>query len=152
MKPDLRADYKIRLYTGPKTLFFEVSTLVQPDGSYETVPLEKDVITLKVIQTTVKSLSEYPAIEEGLEKNLAHMKAMAEKACITGNEPDILLYHEFPLTGYSSGTREEKLKYTVQMPGPETDFMGQIARATATPILSSDLTRRMMIGPAISCP
>ncbi len=25
MKPDLRADYKIRLYTGPKTLFFEVS-------------------------------------------------------------------------------------------------------------------------------
>ena len=26
MKPDLRADYKIRLYTGPKTPFFEVST------------------------------------------------------------------------------------------------------------------------------
>ena len=28
MKPDLRADYKIRLYTGPKTPFFEVSTFV----------------------------------------------------------------------------------------------------------------------------
>ena len=27
MKPDLRADYKIRLYTGPKTPFFEVSML-----------------------------------------------------------------------------------------------------------------------------
>ena len=27
MKPDLRADYKIRLYTGPKTPFFEVSSL-----------------------------------------------------------------------------------------------------------------------------
>ena len=27
MKPDLRADYKIRLYTGPKTPFFEVSNL-----------------------------------------------------------------------------------------------------------------------------
>ena len=26
MKPDLRADYKIRLYTGPKTPFFEVSS------------------------------------------------------------------------------------------------------------------------------
>ena len=25
MKPDLRADYKIRLYTGPKNPFFEVS-------------------------------------------------------------------------------------------------------------------------------
>ena len=28
MKPDLRADYKIRLYTGPQTPFFEVSALV----------------------------------------------------------------------------------------------------------------------------
>ncbi len=28
MKPDLRADYKIRLYTGPKTLFFEVSNCI----------------------------------------------------------------------------------------------------------------------------
>ena len=28
MKPDLRADYKIRLYTGPKTPFFEVSTFI----------------------------------------------------------------------------------------------------------------------------
>ena len=27
MKPDLRADYKIRLYTGPKNPFFEVSIL-----------------------------------------------------------------------------------------------------------------------------
>ena len=26
MKPDLRADYKIRLYTGPQNPFFEVST------------------------------------------------------------------------------------------------------------------------------
>ena len=89
---------------------------VQPDGSYETVPLEKDVITLKVLQTTVKNLSDYPTIEEGLQGNLAHMKAMADEACSTGNKPDILLYHEFPLTGYSSGSRTEKLKYTVQMP------------------------------------
>ncbi len=29
MKPDLRADYKIRLYTGPKTPFFEVSRLLK---------------------------------------------------------------------------------------------------------------------------
>ena len=28
MKPDLRADYKIRLYTGPKTPFFEVSIFI----------------------------------------------------------------------------------------------------------------------------
>lgn len=110
-------------------------TLVQPDGSYETVPLGKDVITLKVMQTTVKNLSDYPTIQEGLDGNLAHMKAMADKACTTGNKPDILLFHEFPLTGYSSGTRTEKLKYTVQMPGPETDYLGEIARDCDTYIV-----------------
>lgn len=110
-------------------------TLVQPDGSYETVPLAKDVITLKVMQTTVKNLSDYPTIQEGLDGNLAHMKAMADKACTTGNKPDILLFHEFPLTGYSSGTRTEKLKYTVQMPGPETDYLGEIARNCDTYIV-----------------
>jgi len=109
--------------------------LVQPDGSYDTVPLAKPVITLKVMQTTVKSLSDYPTIEEGLEQNLAHMKAMADQACTTGNKPDILLFHEFPLTGYSSGTRTEKLNYTVQMPGPETDYLGQIARDCDTYIV-----------------
>ncbi len=110
-------------------------TLVQPDGSYETVPLAKDIITLKVMQTTVKNLSDYPTIQEGLDGNLAHMKAMADKACTTGNKPDILLFHEFPLTGYSSGTRTEKLKYTVQMPGPETDYLGEIARNCDTYIV-----------------
>ena len=109
--------------------------LVQPDGSYDTVPLAKDVITLKVLQTTVTSLSEYPSIQEGLEANLAHMKRMADEACSTGSKPDILLYHEFPLTGYSSGTRTEKLPFTVKMPGPETEFLAQIARDCDTYIV-----------------
>lgn len=102
--------------------------LVQPDGSYPTIPLEKDTIVLKVLQTTVTSLQDFPSIEEGLDHNLKHMEAMAEKACTTGKKPDFLLYHEFPLTGYSSGGRSEKLKYTVQMPGPETERLGEIAR------------------------
>lgn len=102
--------------------------LVQPDGSYPVVPLEKDEIVVKVIQSTVSSLSEFPTVEEGLAHNLAHMEALAEQACTTGMKPDFLLYHEFPLTGYSPGGRTEKLKYTVQMPGPETDRLGEIAK------------------------
>jgi len=112
-----------------------VPTLVQRDGTYAVKPLAKDTVVLKVMQTTVKSLSEYPSIQEGLDSNLAHMKAMADKACTTGKKPDILLFHEFPLTGYSSGTRTEKLKYTVQMPGPETEFLGNIARDCETYIV-----------------
>lgn len=106
--------------------------LVQPDGSYPVIPLEKDEIVVKVIQSTVSSLSEFPTVQQGLAHNLSHMEALAEQACTTGNKPDFLLYHEFPLTGYSPGGRTEKLKYTVQMPGPETDRLGEIAKACDT--------------------
>ncbi len=110
----------------------DMPLLVQPDGSYPTVPLEKDVVVLKVIQTGVNSLKSFPSIEEGLDFNLAHMEKMANDACSTGKKPDILLYHEFPLTGYSSGSRTEKLPYTVQIPGPKTDRLAEVAKACDT--------------------
>ena len=70
--------------------------LVQPDGTYPVIPLEKDEIVVKVIQSTVSSLSEFPTVEEGLDHNLSHMEALAAEACSTGMKPDFLLYHEFP--------------------------------------------------------
>jgi len=102
--------------------------LVRADGSYPTKPLVKDNIVLKVLQTTVDSLSDFPTIEAGLDHNLTHMEEIARKACTTGKKPDFLLYHEFPLTGYSGGSRTEKLKYTVKIPGPETERLGKIAK------------------------
>lgn len=112
----------------PSTSSEALPVLVRPDGSYPVKPLAKDKIVLKVIQTTVNSLQEFPTVQEGLEHNLQHMERMAEKACNEGMKPDFLLYHEFPLTGYSSGGRTEKLKYTVQIPGPETKRLGEIAK------------------------
>jgi predicted amidohydrolase len=109
-----------------------IPTLVQSDGTYPTIPLEKDNIVLKVLQTTVTSLQDFPTVQDGLEHNLKHMEAMADRACTTGKKPDFLLYHEFPLTGYSSGNRAEKLKYTVQFPGPETERLGEVAKACDT--------------------
>jgi len=109
--------------------------LVQPDGSYPTIPLEKDAIVVKVLQTTVDSLKDFPTIDQGLDHNLTHMEEMAQKACTTGKKPDFLLYHEFPLTGYSSGTRTEKLPFTVKIPGPETERLGKIARDCDTYIV-----------------
>jgi predicted amidohydrolase len=106
--------------------------LVRADGSYPTKPLEKDTIVLKVIQSKVTSLSDFPTVEEGLRDNVAHMISLAKKACAEGSKPDILLYHEFPLTGYSSGPRDEKLKFTIEVPGPETEALGQVARECDT--------------------
>ncbi len=104
-----------------------VPQLVRPDGSYSTLPLEKDTIVLKVVQSRVKSLSAFPSIAEGLEENIAYMEKMGRQAYAEGKKPDILLYHEFPLTGYSSGSRSDKLKFTIEVPGPETNRLGKLA-------------------------
>jgi predicted amidohydrolase len=57
------------------------------------------------------------------------------EACTKGKKPDFILFNEFPLTGYSSGTRTEKLKYTIQVPGPETKRIGELAKACDTYIV-----------------
>ena len=105
-----------------------ISRLVNGDGSYQTIPLEKDVVTLAVIQTGINSLQEFKDPKAGLKQNLDHMIEMGESACAKNPKPDFLLYHEFPLTGYSSGSRTEKLKYTIQVPGPETLELGKLAK------------------------
>ena len=106
--------------------------LVNADGTYPMIPLAKETVVLKVLQTGVNSLQDFPTIEEGLAFNLALMEQMADRACSEGMKPDFLLYHEFPLTGYSSGARDEKLKYTVEIPGPETERLAEIARECDT--------------------
>jgi predicted amidohydrolase len=102
--------------------------LVNRDGSYPVKALEKDTVVLTVIQSGVKSLADFPSPAEGLQYNLAHMRSLAEKACSAAKKPDILLFHEFPLTGYSPGSREDVLKHTIEIPGPETAALGEVAR------------------------
>ena len=118
-----------------------VPQLVRPDGSYPTKPLEKDAIVVKVIQNGVTNLQEAETIEQGLEANLAKMIALANQACSEGGKPDFLLYNEFPLTGYSTGTRDEKLKFTIEIPGPETERLGEVARDCDTYIIFGSYAR-----------
>ena len=106
--------------------------LVNADGSYMTVPLEKDVINLTVVQSGVRSLKKAESVEEGIKFNLDHMIELAKKACAMEQKPDILLFHEFPLTGYDPGTRTDKLEFALRIPGPETEALGKIAKACDT--------------------
>ncbi len=109
--------------------------LVEPDGSYAKVPLAKDEIVLKVIQNGVRNLQDYDDVKEGLRANLEHMLSFVERACKEGDAPDILLFNEFPLTGYSTGTRAEKLQFTLEIPGPETKALGEAAKSCNTYIV-----------------
>ena len=118
-----------------------VPQLVRPDGSYPTRPLEKDVVVLKVVQNEAKNLQDAPTVEEGLAENLERMAGWIDKACTEGKKPDFILFNEFPLTGYSSGSRDEKLKFTIQIPGPETDRIGELAKACDTYIIFGSYAR-----------
>lgn len=112
-----------------------VPELVRPDGSYPTVPLEKDVVVVKVVQNEPQLLQNAPSIKEGLEENIRRMGYWVNKACTEGKKPDFILFNEFPLTGYSQGTREEKLKFTITVPGPETEAIGKMAKDCDTYII-----------------
>jgi predicted amidohydrolase len=112
-----------------------VPQLVRPDGTYPTVPLEKDVIVIKVVQNAPINLQKAPTIEEGLATNVERMAHWINEACTKGKKPDFILFNEFPLTGYSAGTREEKLKFTIRIPGPETRRIGELAKACDTYIV-----------------
>ncbi|WP_222566204.1 nitrilase-related carbon-nitrogen hydrolase [Novilysobacter antarcticus] len=117
------------------------TTLVEKDGSYATVPLEKDKVVVKVVQNLTRNLQDFPNVREGLDHNLNQMTRLTQQACTTGKKPDFILFNEFPLTGYSEGTREEKLQFTIQIPGPETEALGKLAKECDTYIIFGSYAR-----------
>lgn len=103
--------------------------LVESNGSYAAVPLEKDKVVIKIVQTSVHNMQEFDDPGKAVKANLDKMIEYANKACTTGKKPDFILYNEFPLTGYSFGDRAEKLKNTITIPGPETVALGKMAKS-----------------------
>lgn len=115
--------------------------LVEADGRYATAPLEKDSVVVKVVQNGVRNLEDYPSATEGLAANLEIMSGFIDRACNTGRKPDFILFNEFPLTGYSTQGREHKLTYTIEIPGPETRALGELARACDSYIIFGSYAR-----------
>ena len=109
--------------------------LVRADGTYPTAALAKEIIVVKVVQNAPLNLQKQPSISEGLAKNVERMAYWINQACTTGKKPDFILFNEFPLTGYSAGSRAEKLKFTIRVPGPETQRIGELAKACDTYVI-----------------
>ena len=105
-----------------------VATMVDPKGGYPTIPLEKDIVTLAIIQNDVTPMTTAEAAPETIAANLAHVSDMIKDACAAEKKPDILLLHEFPLTGYLPGDRDNKLQMTIEIPGKETEALSALAK------------------------
>lgn len=107
----------------------EISPLmVHKDGSYPTVPLEKETIVLAVIQSNAQSINDIAEAEKIISLNRDHMVELGKEACSAEPKPDILLYHEFPLSGYFFGDRNEKIKMAIEIPGAESEALGNLAQ------------------------
>lgn len=97
------------------------------DGTYETVPLVKDTVTLSVVQTRVQAV-DAKSPQKGLKDNLAHMLKAIDKVFHWNAPSDIVQFHEFPITGFDIWTREECLKLSIEVPGEQTEAIGKKAK------------------------
>lgn len=100
-------------------------------GHYASAPLAKDRWTLGVVQSTV-----HPAADDAEQAaNLAHMLHLIDNAFHYGRGPDVLLFHEFPISGWDTWTRVEAQRRCIEIPGPEVDAIAEKAKEYDTYIV-----------------
>jgi len=101
---------------------------VRPDGTYAVVPLARDAFTLGVAQSRVIPV-DLSRLKATRKANLDHMLALIDASTMGFVKPDLLVFHEFPITGWRDWTRDEVLRVAIDIPGEETEAIAAKARA-----------------------
>lgn len=110
---------------------------VARNGRYETVPLKQDSIAVTAVQSHVRSV-DHRNLAKTRRANLEHMIKLIDYAQgspeewgferLWGTKQDLLVFHEFPLQGFQPWTREQLLRVAIDLPGPETEAIGERAK------------------------
>lgn len=100
---------------------------VGANGTYESVELSKDTITLACVQSRVRGVRASNH-KTDIKANLDHMISLIDSTFHFTGGADILFFHEFPITGWNTWTRKEILKFALEIPGPETERVSAKAR------------------------
>ena len=93
--------------------------MVRADGTYPTIPLRQEAITAAVVQTRVQGINGANPGPD-LKRNLDYFLECIDIAQSSGGRSDLLLFHEFPITGFSEWTRDQHYNLAIEVPGPET--------------------------------
>jgi predicted amidohydrolase len=101
--------------------------MVRQDGTYPTVELRRDMIAAAVVQTRVDGVDGANPGPD-LRRNLDYFLECIDIAQTSGMPNDLLLFHEFPITGYSNWTREQHYNLSIEVPGPEVEEVGKKAK------------------------
>jgi predicted amidohydrolase len=92
--------------------------MVRADGTYPVVPLRKETILASVVQTRVMGIRG-AHIRADIQRNLDYFLECIDIAQGGGLRGDLLLFHEFPITGFSEWTREQHHELALEVSGPE---------------------------------
>ena len=106
-------------------------------GKYATVPLRQEAINVTAIQSRVRSV-DVNNLKPTLKANLDHALDLIDIAQgssaawggerLWGAKQDLVCMHEFPIQGFQPWTRTELNKVAFDLPGPETEAIGQRAK------------------------
>lgn len=103
------------------------NSLVREDGTYPTVELRRDQIIASVVQTRVGGVDGANPGPD-IQRNLDYFLECIDIAQGSGIPSDLLLFHEFPITGFSEWTREQHYDLALEIPGPEIEAVGAKAK------------------------
>lgn len=110
---------------------------VMKDGVYATVPLRQDAINVSAIQSRLMSV-DVRNRDASMQRSLAHVVKLIDYAQGSGAEwggerlwgakQDLLCMHEFPIQGFQPWNRAELNKIAFDLPGPESEVIGERAK------------------------
>ncbi|ANU06402.1 nitrilase-related carbon-nitrogen hydrolase [Paraurantiacibacter namhicola] len=101
---------------------------MRSDGSYATVPLAKQSLSIAVAQTRVVPV-ELGNIEQTRRANVQHMCDVIDIANGFSGAKDLIAFHEFPITGYRHvWNLDDARRVAIEIPGPETEMLAAKAR------------------------
>jgi predicted amidohydrolase len=101
---------------------------VNADGTYAAVPLTKETLSIAVMQTRVRPVDAGNP-EPGRRENLDHMIELIDNVQTYGPSKDLLLFHEFPITGFRfEWDRADVLRAAIELPGPESETLAKKAQ------------------------
>lgn len=99
----------------------------KPLPNYEVVPLRSDEVVAMVIQSKQMTL-DINTYQQGIKNNLNLMLELIDFVQ-SRRHKDLLIFHEFPLTGSSiQWNREEQMRVAIDVPGEETEAIGKKAK------------------------
>ena len=94
--------------------------MVREDGTYPTAELRRDQINAAVVQTRVGGVNgDNPGPD--IQRNLDYFLESIDIAQGYGPPNDLLLFHEFPIVGFSNWTKEQHYRLAIEMDGPEIE-------------------------------